>query len=268
MSDLDSILSGQGEAVSETPEKEQVTATEGESQQEQPEASTQEGDETGGQKTVPHAALHAERQKVKRYTEEVAEFRRANETLSRQVTELLQRVPVPKVEQPPKPDIFENPDQFVRQSVGEFVNPLEQKFGQFIEHFSKSNAIKAHGEDGLTEAFRALDQAALSGNPEAIRTVSAVKQSMDPYGDIVSWHKRQKAQAEIGDDPAAYKAKLEAEIREKLLAEINGGEQQQAKPTPVMPSNIAGARNVGARSGPAWSGPAPLQDIFNRSRAS
>lgn len=35
---------------------------------------------------------------------------------------------------------------------------------------------------------------------------------------------------------------------------------------PVFPSNIAGARNVGVRSGPVWSGPAPLQDIFDRSR--
>jgi hypothetical protein len=32
----------------------------------------------------------------------------------------------------------------------------------------------------------------------------------------------------------------------------------------VMPSNIAGARNVGSRTGPAWSGPPSLQDIFAR----
>ena len=261
MNTLDNILSG-GEAAPAEAEQEQVTqATEGEGQREQPEAST----EPTQTKMVPHEALHAEKQKVKRYTEEVAEFRRANETLSRQVSELLQRVPVPKVEQPAKPDIFENPDGFVKASVGEAINPIEQKFGQFVEHFSKSKAIEAHGEEGLTEAFRALDQAAASGNPDAIKTVAAVKQSMDPYGDIVKWHKRQRVQAEIGDDPAAYRAKLEAEIREKVLAEL--GSNEQPRQAPVLPSNLAGARNVGARSGPAWSGPAPLQDIFNRNRA-
>jgi hypothetical protein len=36
-----------------------------------------EGEGEGqGQKMVPHEALHAEKQKVKRYTEEVADFRK------------------------------------------------------------------------------------------------------------------------------------------------------------------------------------------------
>ena len=58
-------------------------------------------------------------------------------------------------------------------------------------------------------------------------------------------------------------AKVEAEILAKHG--ITQGEQQAAPAArAVMPSNLAGARNVSARSGPAWSGPAPISDIFNR----
>ena len=71
--------------------------------------------------------------------------------------------------------------------------------------------------------------------------------------------------AEIGSDPAAYKAKLAEEIRSQLMAEFQQGQQPAAqRAAPVMPSNFATGRNVGARSGPAWSGPPSLDDIFKR----
>ena len=73
---LDNILSGSGEAVTEqnTAVEENVTQAEGESKQ-QANADDNEGQQQGGQKTVPHEALHAEKQKVKRYTEEVSSLR-------------------------------------------------------------------------------------------------------------------------------------------------------------------------------------------------
>lgn len=75
---LDNILSGSGEAVTEqntTVEGNVAQAAEGEGQQQQAEASEQGEQQQGGQKTVPHEALHAEKQKVKRYTEEVSSLR-------------------------------------------------------------------------------------------------------------------------------------------------------------------------------------------------
>ena len=93
-----------------------------------------------------------------------------------------------------------------------------------------------------------------------------VANSPNRYAAAVQWHQRQLAQAEIGDDPAAYKAKLEAEVREKVLAELQQGDGQQTQQRQAaMPSNFASARNVANRSaGPAWSGPASIQDIFKR----
>jgi hypothetical protein len=108
-----------------------------------------------------------------------------------------------------------------------------------------------------------------------------VVNSPNRYAAAVQWHQRQLAQAEIGDDPAAYKARVEAEFLEKygidpaaykakVEAEflekygIRPGEQAAPAVKPVMPSNLTGARNVGSRSGPQWAGPPTLADIFKR----
>lgn len=270
MNDLDSILSGNSTAAPETSNQEQVTqeaaTTEGEGQQEsqQTETTTQE-EQPQGQRMVPHEALHAEKQKVKRYTEEVADFRRSNEALQRQVSELLQRVPVPKVEQPQAPDFFENPEAATRHAVQSHVSPEFDRISQTLMANAQLIAGIKYGDDKVTQAEQAFISAMQTGKLDQ-GDYQKVVTSPNRYAAAVQWHQRQLAQAEIGDDPAAYRAKLEAELREKITAELNGGTQQQAQqqPAPLMPSNLAGARNVGSRSGPAWSGPASLQDIFDR----
>lgn len=267
MNSLDNILTG-SEATPEglaNEQQEQVTqAAEGEGQQQQTEATTQEG-EGGGQKMVPHEALHAEKQKVKRYTEEVSEFRRTNEALQRQVAELLQRVPVPQRQEQPKVDpvdrVLSDPQGLVRDEVTPHFDQISK---QLLANAQLIAGIK-YGDDKVTEAEQAFISAMQSGRLDQADYQKVVS-SPNRYAAAVQWHQRQIAQAEIGDDPAAFRTKLEAELREKITAELNGGNPQQAqqRPTPVMPSNLAGARNVGARSGPVWSGPASLQDIFKR----
>ncbi|ANW00680.1 hypothetical protein [Bradyrhizobium icense] len=264
--DLESILSGQQSAAPE-PEQEQVTqaaAAEGEGQQEQQQTGATEQEGQQQTRTVPHEALHAEKQKVKRYTEEVAEFRRANETLQRQVSELLQRVPVQKQEAPQAPDFFEDPSAATRHEVRQTVSPQFDQINQTLLAFAKDNAITRFSEEAVNEAESAFISAMQSGKLDQ-GDYQKVVSSPNRYAAAVQWHKRQIAQAEIGDDPAAFRARLEAELREKILAE-QGGQQQAQQRQPVMPSNMAAARNVGARSGPAWGGPSPIQDIFDRSR--
>ena len=121
-------------------------------------------------------------------------------------------------------------------------------------------AEEKHGADAVKEAYQAL-AAEMQSNPSSQAEYQAIMQARHPYGALVDWHKKRQVASEIGNDPAAYREKLKAE----LLAEMQA---QQPEPvqsaTPVMPSNLAGARNVGSRSGPAWSGPQPLTDIFDR----
>jgi hypothetical protein len=260
--DLDSILSGNSTAAPEANEQEQVTqVAEGEGQQQPTEATTQEG-QPGQSKMVPHEALHAEKQKVKRYTDEVADFRKSNESLQRQVTELLQRIPVPKVDKPPAPDFFEDPGAATRHEVQQSVSPQFDQINQTLLAIARDNAETRFTPEMVSEAEQAFIGALQSKTLDPAEYQKVVS-SPNRYAAAVQWHKRQLAQKEIGDDPAAFRAKVEAELREKITAEMQGG-QQPAPRSPAMPSNLAGARNVGARSGPAWSGPSSLQDIFNR----
>lgn len=261
---LDTILSGREPASEQATTVETVTQPEGESRTEQLiEAKAGVEGEQQGQKMVPHEALHAEKQKVKRYTDEVADFRKSNEALQRQVSELLQRVPVPKQEQPAPPDFFENPAGATRHEVQSLVTPQFEQLSQTVMANAQLVASIKYGDDKVTEAEQAFMTAVQSRKVDPADYHKVVG-SPNRYAAAVQWHQRQLAQAEIGDDPAAFRAKVEAEILAKhgLTPETNGGQKPAATAATVMPSNLANARNVGARSGPAWSGPTPIGDIL------
>lgn len=55
---------------------------------------------------------------------------------------------------------------------------------------------------------------------------------------------------------APSREQIEAEIREKIMAEIGVNR-------PQAPTSLATERSVGSRSGPAWSGPATLDDLLS-----
>lgn len=273
---LDSILSGQGGAVSDDSQitDENVTQQSGGDQgqgqidtNQQADADEVQATDVNGQKMVPHAALHASKEKVKRYTEEVAEFRRSNESLQRQVSELLQRIPVPKVEQPQQqlPDFFENPEAATQHTVQQTVSPQFDQITQTLMANAQIVAGLKYGDDKVAEAEKAFLSAVQARTLDPAEYQKVVS-SPNRYAAAVQWFQRKQAMDEVGDDPAAYRAKVEAEILAKhgLTADGGAAQQQQQKPAAVMPSNLAGARNVGSRSGPAWAGPPSLQDIFDR----
>jgi hypothetical protein len=86
-----------------------------------------------------------------------------------------------------------------------------------------------------------------------------------PWEWMYKQAQRIQALNDIGDDPTAYEAKL----RDKIMAEIQGQQQQQTPAAataqaaaPVLPKSLATARSAGPRSAPAWTGPTPLNDIL------
>jgi len=260
MESLDNILSGRGEAMP-APETTEVEATPAETI-EPVTTEAEPAGETAGQKMVPHEALHAEKQKVKRYTEEVADFKKQmaenNAQWERRIASILESVK-PKQEQA-QPDWYENPNAAAQHAIA----PQLEQFQAVLNANAKLIAGTKFGDSDVQEAEDAFVQAVQSQTLDPADYHKVVN-SPNRYAAAVQWHKRQKAQAEIGDDPAAFRAKLEAEILAKHG--IQPGAQpaaQTSAPAPVMPSNLAAARNVGARSGPAWSGPTPLADIFKR----
>jgi C4-dicarboxylate-specific signal transduction histidine kinase len=92
-----------------------------------------------------------------------------------------------------------------------------------------------------------------------------VVSSPNRYAAAVQWHKRQQAQAEIGDDPAAFRAKLEAEILARSTAELQTARRQQAQLLPrtrhALQPRGRSQRRLQKRPGLVW--PALSQDIFD-----
>ncbi|WP_375790880.1 hypothetical protein ACE102_33735 [Bradyrhizobium sp. vgs-9] len=229
---MDAVLADAEAPVHDETEAE-VLAPEADDAEGQEEA---EGNQDDGRDA--HGALHAERQRVKRkYTETVADFERrlteANTGFEKKLTDTLaendrrweqrfntfaqqlqQPRQEPKTEPEVVPDIFENPNGFVEHNMKKALDPVEQRIAKITEGFSRRMAIKEHGAEKVQAAFGALDQAAKSGNRDAIEFVAKVKQSDDPFGDIMDWHSKSSVISEVGNDPAAF-------IQKKLDEALN-----------------------------------------------
>ncbi len=166
------------------------------------------------------------------------ELREAREAAERRAQQLEQELHAfrQKAEPAPKPDLFDKPDDFVKANVQEALNPIEQKFMSFVETVSRRDATREHGEEKVTEAYRALDTAAKNGDPAAIAAVQAVKQSMDPYGEIVGWYQKHEAAL----NPESYfqrmlESKLADEkFKAELAAKLQPEQPRDEKPRPVF----------------------------------
>lgn len=274
MNSLDTILSGR-EAASAQDKPQETETTQAATEQEaaagpeteqQPEA---EGAEPSKDGKAPIGAIRAaEREKAtKRYTEQVADFDKrlaeSNAAWERRFTQLLETVK-PKEQPQAVPDIFENADGFVDHRITRAVNPEFQRINGVLLHNSMLIASQLHTEKAVSEADHAFAEAVQNRTIDPA-DYQRVMNSPNVYDAAVRWHRRQQALQEIGDDPAAYRERVRAEILAESQQAPQNGQQTGAGQQPaVMPSNLAAARNVGSRAGPAWAGPKPLNEIFKR----
>jgi hypothetical protein len=256
---MDSVLAdaeaSDQEIASETLETEVEAPQEVEAEVE-PEGGDQERDAQG--------ALHAERNRVRRkYTDVVAEFDRkfteATTNFDKKLAEREQAInqqwegrfnqfaqqlqPRKEPETPAAaPDVFENPNGFLEHGIKQALDPVEQRISKITEGFSRRLAIKEHGQEKVQAAFTALDQAAKSGNREALEAVARVKQSDDPFGDIVDWHGKASVISEFGTDPeAAIQKRLDAALDDpaflaKAAAKLGVKPAIVPKPNSALPS--------------------------------
>jgi uncharacterized coiled-coil protein SlyX len=256
MADLDEIISSGGESAPvetvETQQKEVAEATPAS----EPESRERE---TDAEQRVPVAALQKEREKAKRYTEQVAESQREISELKQTVQQLVNSLQAQQPT-PQAPEFWEQPEQAIDYRLNQVVTPIQQALVQQREEVSRMMATEKFGESAINEAYETL--ASMRGSPDFSLTYRQIMSSPHPYGALVDWHRKQQVLSEIGSDPAAYKEKLKAEVRAELQG--SGGVQQHQATPSVMPSNFATAPNRGARTGPSWSGPTPLADIFAR----
>lgn len=132
--------------------------------------------------------------------------------------------PAPKPAEPPKPevppDLFENPQAFaeyiVRQNDAKIAAMQQQVRAERI-NMSMEMARSRHGEtfDAAFTALRSLDPSI----PDNRALVQSLTNQPNPGEAVVTWHKRNQALREVGDDPAAYKAKIAEETRKALAAD-------------------------------------------------
>lgn len=174
--------------------------------------------------------------------------RRALEA-ERRALEAERRALQPKPAEPEvKPDLFEKPDEFVRANVQEALNPIQQQFSTFVETVSRRDAIREHGQETVTEAFKILDHAAATGDPQALAVVQAVKKSMDPFGDIVSWYRGNEASR---NPDGFFQRRLDESLKDEkfrgeLMAKLQPVSEEKPKPAFNIPPSLGRAASAAA----------------------
>jgi phytoene dehydrogenase-like protein len=266
MATLDDVLNGKDEPETQTtaqPAPEPVVA----------DAPVVSGDDAAppaanvDEKLVPLSAVEAERKGRKDWKEKALRTEGENALLKRQLEEF-QRAPRPTASaQPPQgqglpvpelPDPYLDPEGY-RAAVVETAR-IERLNDRWLDQ--EESAKEKFGEEAVEAAFAALSEAAKSDPSLAVK----VRGARNPWVEIVNWHKKQQAQAEIGDDPTAFREKLEKEIREKIAAESGQppAPNQSAAPAPRIPQSLASTPSVAGRSSVPFTGPDKLGDIFDR----
>lgn len=152
---------------------------------------------------------------------EEAERRRA---LEAEASELRKRLAEYEASKPP-PSVFEDEQGFAKHYMQRGIEPvqsevgqLKQQLGQVREQFSQMMAVQRFGQDKVSAAHQAMGQALQSGDPEAGMIYQRMMNgSMDPYGDLVSWHQRRSVVSEVGGDLTAYRKKISDEALENAL---------------------------------------------------
>lgn len=123
-----------------------------------------------------------------------------------------QQQPQAEPEAPELPDMFVDPNAFAAQLQQQHEEKLNKALAVNSANMSQMFAEQIHGKEAVAEAMKAAE-----GNPVVIRAMQA---SPNPYQELMNWDKQQKALAEIGDDPAAFKADMEKKIRQQVEAEL------------------------------------------------
>lgn len=191
---------------------------------------------------------------------EEAEARRQAETraslLERQLHQLSGRLQ--QLEKPPEPiDPYVDPEKFRDAGVRQAIDPVTRQLSETREYYSRMFAETKHGEQTVKDAYGWLQQAVHSGDPKAEPVLQRVMNSIDPFGEIVTAFKRDKAISTVGDDPNKWfeaeleRRKADPEFVSKHLTPSNG--QNGAAPTNVVKLPPSLNRQSGAQAPNAGS---------------
>lgn len=189
-------------------------------------------------------ARRAAEERASNHERELADMRRQLQAIQKQSE--------PKV---PAPDLYENPDGFVDHRTNQAIEPIKSEISQLREYYSQRDAVREHGAEKVKAAYGALEQGLKAHDPEVIAVYQRAMSSIDPYGDIMKWHKKQTIFSTIGDDPEAF---VERQIEERLkdptyqarvLERIRGAAQARPSTVTPLPPSLNRATSAAALSG-------------------
>ncbi len=183
------------------------------------------------------------------HTVPLAVFKSMRDDLKSQIDQAMEAAKhqTPPPEPAAVPDVFEDPEGFQK-----YMGAQLQRTQQSVRaEMSEVMALEAYGKEAVDEAF-----AAVKASGEGARFLN----SQHPYGEMVKWHKQQKVLQEIGDDPEAYRQKIETEVRQKIEADL-AAKQAKAMAEQAPPS-MAKTNGSGGAVDPGWTGPTDLDSIL------
>lgn len=166
----------------------------------------------------------------------------------RQELRALREASQPRQQEPPAPDVFEDPEGYQKH-----VTTAAQR--AILSSNLKMSRFMAERDFGA-ESVEAMMNF-YNDNPQQTQ---AFLDSPSPFHAAMEQYNSARVAKEIGTDPVAYRAKLEAEIRGKLEAEMVAKQARDAagKFAPSM-ANVTG---TGGGPKSTWNGPTPLGSLF------
>jgi hypothetical protein len=213
--------------------------------------------EADGKSYIPQQVLERERQRRQDWKARAVEAETRHKELQRQLDEATRRAtaPPPQPQAPPQPppDPATNPQGWAQHVV------QQQQAALLNERLNNSEMMLADkiGQEKLSEyvnEFRNLANA----DPTLFGKLYS---QPHPYAWLTREVDRLRLVRDVGDDPAAFRAKIEAEARAKWEAEA----KQAPPPSPAagMQPSLGTARSVAGRTAGAWTGEPSLEDVLS-----
>ncbi len=204
--------------------------------------------------TAPEPAAEPEEPKAERHDWK-AEAIAARERL-KLLEAAAKPVEAPKPAAPPvmpaAPDPVIDPEGFARH----------HQFIAFNERLNVSEMLVREKHADVDEKIEAF-KAEAAQNPALMARLQTERH---PWAWAYEQGRKALAAREIGDDPAAFRAKLEAEIREKVLAEVRASAPAAAAaPSVALPPDLSGARSVSGRTTVPPQKPSGFDALFGDS---
>ena len=201
---------------------------------------------------VPLSELMAERKKrqeIERLHMEAEARAKAYEQMQQRQPQQPQYQPQPQAEEPP--DFYTNPEGALQFHL----QKQQHAYENMMLNQSEVMARDKFGDEIVDTALKAAQAAGVA---------ASFRDQPHPWGELVKWHKRQQTLQVVGDDPDAYRTKIEAEVRAKVLAELKAGGAGAAA-QPRIPGTLATATGQGEQ-GAHLTEEAAMGSIFSSAR--